>query len=92
MSTPKTKGTDPRVLGGLCLAFMTEQPEELGHFMSVTGYTPSALRAGLHSRDLAHALIDYVASHEPLLLAVCETGAISPEEFMRAWAKLNPAG
>ena len=41
-----------------------------------------------------HALAHFRALHleEPLLLALCANNRISPESFMRVWAKLNPAG
>ena len=40
----------------------------------------------------AAALIDYFAGNEPLLLALCANNGLSPDDFMRVWAKLNPAG
>ena len=92
MFKPKPQWTQPQALGDLCLQYLTEVPEELERFMSVTGYTPAALRAALHSSGLTHALIDYVASNEPLLLTICARRGIKPEEFMGVWAKLNPAG
>ena len=92
MFRPKPQWTEPKALGDLCLEYLTEVPEELAGFMSVTGYTPAALRAALDSSNLTHAVIDYVASNEPLLLTICARRGITPEQFMGVWAKLNPAG
>jgi len=44
------------------------------------------------SEQFAHGLVDYFAQNEPLLLALCANKSIRPDDFMRVWAKLNPAG
>jgi hypothetical protein len=83
---------DAPALAELCLGHLVENPEELGAFMSQSGYDGAALRAAIGSAHLQRGLIDYFASNEPLLLALCANNALSPETFMRVWAKLNPAG
>jgi hypothetical protein len=82
----------PATLGELCLGHLAESPEALGEFMGVTGYTPNGLRAAIGSDQLQRGLIDYFAQNEPLLLALCANNALKPDDFMRVWAKLNPAG
>ena len=79
-------------LAELCLGYLAENPEELGNFMGQAGLSPQALRSAVGSRDLAMGLIDYFASNEPLLLALCSNAGITPEQFIRVWYKLNPAG
>jgi hypothetical protein len=79
-------------LADLCLGYLAENPEELGNFMSHTGLSPQALRTSVGSRELAAGLIDYFASNEPLLLALCANANITAEQFMRVWYKVNPAG
>jgi hypothetical protein len=79
-------------LADLCLGFLAENPEELGNFMGQAGLSPETLRSSMGSREFAMGLVDYFASNEPLLLALCANASISPEQFMRLWYKLNPAG
>jgi hypothetical protein len=89
---PKTAGLTPQTLADLCLGLLAEDPSQLAEFMTMTGYSPSALRSSVGGDQLARGLIDYFAQNEPLLLALCANNAMKPEEFMRVWAKLNPAG
>ena len=42
---------------------------------------------------MLHSSKSYIPfPYRPLLLAICQENAISPETVMRVWAKLNPAG
>ena len=82
----------PKMLADLCLGHLAENPEQLGEFMVQTGTSPDAVRRGAGSDSFGRGLIDYFAQNEGLLLALCANAKISPESFMRVWAKLNPAG
>ena len=82
----------PKLLAELCLAHLAENPEQLGEFMVQTGYSPDALRKAVGGDGLARGLVDYFAQNEPLLLTLCANNSLSPDSFMRVWAKLNPAG
>ena len=62
---------------------------------SCLGYlavNPDALRRSVGSSALQRGLIDYFASNEPILLALCANSGTSPEQFMRVWHRLNPSG
>ncbi len=76
-------------LADMCLGFLAENPEELLGFMQHAGLTPDALRGAIGSDRLQHGLIDYFASNEPILLALCANSGITPEQFMRVWHRLN---
>jgi len=80
---------DAARLGELCLMHLAESPDLLQRFMEVAGYDPASLRAAVDSDSLAHGLIDYFASNEALMMAVCANSGISPESFMRTWHRLN---
>ena len=88
----KSIAPTPAQLGDSCLQFLAETPEQLADFMATTGYTPDGLRKSLGGDQLARGLIDYFASNEPLLLAFCANQSMTPDAFMRVWARLNPAG
>lgn len=79
-------------LAEACLGYLIQHPEELLAFMQHAGLDPAALQAAVGSPDLQRGLIDYFASNEPILLAFCANAAMTPEDFMRVWYKLNPAG
>ena len=82
---------DAKTLADLCLGQLAEDPAQLAEFMSISGYDPQGLRAALASGELGGGLIDYVASNEPLLLALCANNGLRPVDFMAVWHKLNPA-
>ncbi|HEY0919417.1 DUF3572 family protein [Devosia sp.] len=89
---PKSLPPGAESLARMCLDLLAEDPGQLAEFMAVAGYTPQSLRAALGSTQLDHGLIDYFAGNEALLLALCANNRLKPEDFMRVWAALNPAG
>lgn len=91
-TVPKSPHLTSEALAAFCLGHLAEDPRQLAEFMGVTGYSPTALRGAVGTEQLGRGLIDYFAANEPLLLALCANNSLKPEEFMRVWAKLNPAG
>ena len=79
-------------LADACLGYLAENPEELLAFMQFAGLDPDALRRSVGSPALQRGLVDYFASNEPILLALCANSGMSPEQFMRVWHRLNPSG
>jgi hypothetical protein len=92
MSATDFRRLDPSTLADLCLGQLAEDPAQLAEFMGFAGYDPTALRRAVGTRQLASGLIDYFAANEPLLLTLCANHGLRPEEFMRVWHRLNPAG
>ncbi|MEO5805671.1 DUF3572 family protein [Devosia sp.] len=92
MKTPDRSELQPASLAELCMGYLAENPAELVSFMGYAGYDPAALRAAMGSTQLSNGLIDYFASNETILLALCANAQLKPESFMRVWHKLNPAG
>jgi hypothetical protein len=78
-------------LAELCLGQLAENPDQLTDFMGFAGYSPAGLRSAIGSAQLQTGLIDYFASNEPLMLALCANGGVTPEAFMRIWHQLNPS-
>ena len=89
---PTSDGLTAEGLAELCLGHLAQDPELLADFMGIAGYSPAGLRAAVGTDHLGRGLIDYFAQNEPLLVHFCASNAMRPEEFMRVWAKLNPAG
>lgn len=92
LKTPDRAHLQPTALAELCLGYLAENPETLAGFMGYAGYGPAALRSAVGTEQLASGLLDYFASNEPILLALCANAQIRPEDFMRVWHTLNPAG
>lgn len=89
---PKSQPLTIEHLAGLCLRQLAEDPQQLAEFMAVAGYSPATLRAAVGTEQMGQGLIDYFAGNEPLLLTLCANANLRAEEFMRVWARLNPAG
>ncbi|MGV8830732.1 MAG: DUF3572 family protein [Devosia sp.] len=73
----------------ICLSYLVENPEELLAFMQHAGLDPDALRGAIGTPALQRGLVDYFASNEPILLALCANSAILPEDFMRVFHQIN---
>lgn len=80
---------DVSALADACLGYLAENPEDLLAFMQLAGLDPQTLRASLGTERLQHGLIDYFASNEPILLALCANAGWTPESFMRVWHRIN---
>lgn len=93
-AVPRPERAEPSLgpLADACLGYLAEHPEELLAFMQYVGLDPDALRQSVGSPALQRGLIDYFASNEPILLALCANSGLSPEQFMRVWHRLNPSG
>lgn len=90
----RSEKVEPSVaaLADSCLGYLAENPEELLAFMQYAGLDPATLRRSVGDEGLQRGLLDYFASNEPILLALCANTGMAPEEFMRVWHRLNPEG
>ena len=91
---PRSDKADPSAstLAEICLGYLAENPEELLAFMQHAGLDPEGLRRAVGSPGFERGLVDYFASNEPILLALCANANMPPEQFMRVWHRLNPSG
>lgn|SRR5688572_14040050 len=71
------------------LSYLAGEPERLGTFLAETGIGPDAIRKAAADPQFLAGLLDYVASDEPLLLAVAEHAGVKPTEVEHAQAVLN---
>ena len=53
-------------------------------FLSLTGLTPDALRAGLGQRAVQCAVLDFLGAHEPDLIAAAEALEVTPQALIVA--------
>lgn len=56
--------------------------------LSLTGLTPDALRGGLGDASVLGAVLDFLAGHEPDLVAAAEALDVAPQDLTAAAEKL----
>ena len=71
------------------LAFLAQDPERLGVFLSLTGIGPGEIRKAAADPAFLAGVLDHVASDEPLLRAVAEHVGVAPETVERAHLVLS---
>ena len=89
MPRPDTASSSLASYADICLGYLAENPEELLAFMQHAGLDPAALRAAVGTPALQRGLVDYFASNEPILLALCANANIAPDDFMRVFHQIN---
>ncbi|VAW23314.1 hypothetical protein MNBD_ALPHA12-2132 [hydrothermal vent metagenome] len=87
----KQKSTSHKQFAEAALGYLAAAPDELARFMAAAGYDPDQLRSAIDSNELDLALMDYFATNEPALLAMCSNMKLDVESFMAAWRRLNGA-
>lgn len=85
----KAPQSDPESVAIDALAFLGEDMERLGRFLSITGIEPSTLRAVACDPGFLGSVLDYLAGDEALLLAFVANRRIRPESVAQAAALLN---
>src|SRR5271163_654166 len=73
------------------LAFIAEDPERLGGFLSVTGLTIEGIRDAAHESSFLSGVLDHMLSDESLLMAFADSTAMDPADVARARGALGGA-
>ncbi len=84
---PKRKSMTKEAAEALAIqafAFLAEEPERLGRFLSLTGLGPQDLRAGLGQPEMLAAVVGYLRGDESLLLVFSAAAGIAPEQMIEA--------
>jgi hypothetical protein len=71
------------------LAFLAQDPERLGAFLSLTGVGPDDIRKAAADPAFLAGVLDHVASDESLLRAVAAHAGVTPETVERAHLALS---
>jgi hypothetical protein len=72
------------VTGLTALAWTLGDPARARRLLELTGLTPESLREGAGDRRVLAALLDFLAGHEPDLIACAEAIGVAPAELIRA--------
>ncbi len=67
---------------------MLEDGRRAERLLALTGLTPDALRAGLGEPSMLGAVLEFVAGHEPDLLAAAADLDLSPQSIVDASGRL----
>jgi hypothetical protein len=67
---------------------LTDQ-DRAERFLSLTGLTPDVLRASLGEPATMAAVLEFLCSHEPDLVAAADALEVSPETLVRARERLG---
>lgn len=85
---PQSPAHDAATLALGALGWVLADADRAGRLLALTGLTPDALRAGLDSPALLGAVLDFLASHEPDLIAAAAALGIEPAELIAARGRL----
>ncbi len=72
------------VTGLNALVWTLGDPARANRLIDLTGLTPEQLRAGAADPGILAALLDFLAGHEPDLVACAEAIGIGPADLIRA--------
>jgi hypothetical protein len=66
------------------LTLLTGDQERLARFLALTGLGPETIRAAAGSPGFLNAVLDHVAGHQELLLALSDEMGTRPETLVEA--------
>ena len=94
---PKRKSMskeDAEALAIQAFAFLAEEPERLGRFLSLTGLGPQDLMDGLGRPEVLAAVVGCLRGGESLLLVFSAQAGVAPEQLILAERLLggDPSG
>ena len=79
----------PEVLALEALGWALTDDNRAERLLSLTGLTPERLRGGIADRAVQGAVLDFLANHEPDLIAAASALDTSPEALVAAARELN---
>ncbi|MFM5953131.1 MAG: DUF3572 domain-containing protein [Novosphingobium sp.] len=85
---PKSPAPDPAALALGALGWVLGDEDRAGRLLALTGLTPEALRAGLGDPTVLGAVLDFLAQHEPDLVAAADHLGTCPAALMAARERL----
>lgn len=80
---------DPQALALAALGWVLGDESRADRLLALTGMTPDVLRAGLGDASVLGAVLEFLSSHEPDLVAAAEAIGVKPADLVRAGEKLT---
>jgi hypothetical protein len=66
------------------LAWVLADDDRANRFLGLTGLTPDQLRAGIGTREVQLAVLDFLCAHEPDLVAAADSLGLEPAAIASA--------
>jgi hypothetical protein len=79
---------DPQALALNALVWVLADEDRAERLLSLTGLTPDALREGLGDRAVQSAVLEFLCSYEPDLVAAAEALEVQPQDLADAARRL----
>lgn len=80
---------DPSMLALGALGWILTDADRASRMLSLTGLTPDILREGVSEAATLAAILSFLESHEPDLVAAAEHLNVRPEQLVRARMELE---
>jgi len=81
--------SDPAVLALSALGWVLAEEARAARFLDLTGLTPEGLRTAIGDPATHRAVFEFLAAHEPDLLAAVDALDVPPGDFIRAAQELG---
>jgi hypothetical protein len=75
---------DPQALALGALGWVLGDSQRANRLLALTGLDGDALRAGLDDPAVLGAVLDFLASHEPDLIAAADALGLAPQDLIAA--------
>jgi hypothetical protein len=75
---------DPQALALAALGWVLGDDERASRFLALTGLTPDDLRERLGEPAVLGAVLEYLSSHEPDLIAAADALGLAPQDLIAA--------
>src|SRR4051812_15827277 len=86
---PAGQRAAPEQLAIRALVFLADDPQELGRFLALTGIEAGDIRVAAQQPGFLAGVLEYICSHQPLLLAFSRAEGVDPAEIDRALEALS---
>jgi hypothetical protein len=81
---PPSPAAEPEALALSALVWLLGSESRADRLLSLTGLTPDALREGLGDRAVLAAVLEFLCSYEPDLVAAAQALGVEPQDIVRA--------
>lgn len=86
--SPAKPPAEPAILALSALGWLLADDMRAARLLAVTGLAPAALRDGLDDGSVLGAVLDFLAAHEPDLIAAAQAVGATPAELAEAARRL----
>ncbi|HKX77635.1 MAG TPA: DUF3572 domain-containing protein [Novosphingobium sp.] len=80
---------DPETLALTAIGWLLGDRDRTDRLLALTGMTPDSLRTGLGDRAVLAAVLEFLSSHEPDLLAAADALGVEPRVLASACESLG---